>query len=61
MSDRSLLIILAIPLVLAFAFGWWAGLGFPGLYGKHEFTGKASRRSPFQRLVDRVVTWWDHR
>jgi len=46
MTDRTLLLILSIPAVLAFGFGIWAGLGYPGLYDKYERTGRASRESP---------------
>lgn len=55
MSDQTWLIILLIPMLAAFAFGVWAGLGFPGLYEKYESTGRASRRTPFERVVDWVV------
>lgn len=55
MSDQTWLIILLIPMLASFAFGVWAGLGFPGLYEKYESTGRASRRTPFERVVDWVV------
>ena len=55
MSDQTWLIILLIPMLVAFAFGVWAGLGFPGLYEKYESTGRASRRTPFERVVDWMV------
>lgn len=51
MSDATLLLILSIPAVLAFAFGVWAGLGYPGLYDKYERTGKAPRESPLRWLL----------
>ena len=54
MNDRILLgIILACGLI-AFGFGIWAGLGYPGLYDKYEATGKAPRISPFEMLIDWV-------
>ena len=51
MSERTLLLILSIPAVLAFAFGIWAGLGYPGLYDKYESTGRAPRESPLGWLL----------
>jgi len=50
-SDRTLIILLAIPAILAFAFGIWAGLGYPGVYDKYESTGKVPRELPFKRLL----------
>ncbi len=46
MSDDTLLLILSIPAGLAFAFGIWAGLGYPGLYDRYARTGRAPRESP---------------
>lgn len=51
MSDGTLLLILAIPAGIAFAFGIWAGLGYPGLYDKYDRTGKAPRESPLRWLM----------
>lgn len=51
MSDGTLLLILSIPAGIAFAFGIWAGLGYPGLYDKYERTGKAPRESPLRWLL----------
>jgi len=51
MSDGTLLIILAVPAGLAFGFGVWAGLGYPGLYDKYAKTGKAPRESPLRWLL----------
>ncbi len=51
MSDQTLLMLLVFPAVLAFAFGIWAGLGYPGMYDKYEKTGKAPRESPLLWLV----------
>lgn len=59
MSDRTLLIILASLAVVSFAVGIWVGLGYPGLYGKYESTGKAPRASPFEMLMDWVVRRFD--
>jgi len=51
MNDGALLLILAIPAGFAFAFGIWAGLGYPGLYDKYDRTGKAPRESPLRWLL----------
>ena len=51
MSDGTLLLILLVPAVLAFAFGIWAGLGYPGMYEKDAKTGKAPRESPLRWLL----------
>tara|TARA_B100001750_G_C15362478_1_gene522945 strand:- start:546 stop:815 length:270 start_codon:yes stop_codon:yes gene_type:complete len=51
MSDGTLLLILLVPAVLAFAFGIWAGLGYPGMYDKDAKTGKAPRESPLRWLL----------
>ncbi len=52
MSDRTILTLIIVSSVLAFGFGMWAGLGYPGLFEKHAKTGKAPRTSPFQMLMD---------
>lgn len=53
MSDQILLVLLVAGMVLALALGIWIGLGYPGLFEKHESTGaKAPRRTPFEMLVD---------
>lgn len=52
MSDETLLVLVVVGMVLAFALGIWIGLGYPGLYDKYEQTGKASRKSPFAMMVD---------
>lgn len=44
MSDTALLLVLLVPMGLAFVFGIWAGLGYPGLYDRYERTGRAPRR-----------------
>lgn len=54
MNDSTLLILLAIGAVLALVVGIWVGLGYPGLLGKYEATGKAPRQSPFEMLIDWV-------
>lgn len=51
MSDGVLLILLAIPAIIAFAFGIWAGLGYPGLYDRYASGGKAPREAPYKRLL----------
>ncbi len=52
MSDLTLLILIIVGGVLAFALGIWIGLGYPGLYEKYESTGKVPRMTPFEMLVD---------
>lgn len=52
MSDLTLLILIIVGGVLAFALGIWIGLGYPGLYERYESTGKVPRMSPFEMLVD---------
>jgi len=59
MDDRTLLTILIVLSVIAFGLGIWAGLGYPGLYRKHEKTGRASRLSPFEMLMDRLFRRFD--
>jgi len=54
MNDLTLLILLIIGAVLALGVGIWVGLGYPGLVGRYEPTGKAPRQSPFEMLVDWV-------
>ena len=54
MSDRALLILLAIPAIIAFAFGIWAGLGYPGLYNRYESRGRAPREAPYKQLLRRL-------
>ena len=51
-SDQVLLTIIIVSGALAFAFGIWAGLGYPGLYDKYAKTGRVSRTSPFEMLID---------
>ena len=52
MSDSTLLVLIVAGAILAFALGIWIGLGYPGLYGKYQATGKAPRTTPFEMLVD---------
>ena len=59
MTDRTFLTILIVLSVIAFAYGIWAGLGYPGRYDKYEKTGKAPRMSPFEMLWDRVFRRFD--
>ena len=59
MSDQALLTVLAVLAVLSFAIGIWVGLGYPGLYGKYESTGKAPRVTPFEMLMDWIVRKFD--
>ena len=51
MSDGALLLILLIPALLAFGFGIWAGLGYPGMYEKYEKTGRVPRESPLSWIL----------
>lgn len=51
MSDQTLLLLILITGILAFAFGIWAGLGYPGLYDKYDRTGRAPRGSPLKWLL----------
>ena len=51
-SDQILLTIIIVCGIFAFAFGIWAGLGYPGLFDKYEKTGRVSRTSPFEMLID---------
>jgi hypothetical protein len=51
MTDGQILLLLSIPAGLAFAFGIWAGLGYPGLYDKYERTGRAPREAPLKWLI----------
>ncbi len=51
MSESTLIIVLIVPMVLALAFGIWAGLGYPGLFALDARTGKASREMPWKRLA----------
>lgn len=50
-----LLVIIGVLALLAFAFGLWAGFGYPGLYDKYEKTGRASRAPPFEMLFDWII------
>jgi hypothetical protein len=59
MSDQALLTVLVVLAVLSFAIGIWVGLGYPGLYGKYESTGKAPRVTPFEMLMDWIVRKFD--
>ena len=54
MNDRILLGIIIVSGAVALGFGIWAGLGYPGLFGKYEKTGRVSRSSPFEVLIDWV-------
>lgn len=55
MSPTTILVLLAVPLVLAFAYGIWVGLGYPGLYDRYEKTGRTPRKTPWEMLVDWLV------
>lgn len=51
MTDQTLLLLILITGILAFGFGIWAGLGYPGLYDKYDRTGRAPRESPLKWLL----------
>lgn len=55
MSPTTILVLLVVPLLLAFGYGIWVGLGYPGLYDRYEKTGRAPRKTPWQMLVDWLV------
>lgn len=55
MSPTLSLVLLLAPLVLAFAYGIWVGLGYPGLYDRYEKTGRTPRKTPWEMFVDWVV------
>lgn len=55
MSPTLTLVVLVVPLVLAFGYGIWVGLGYPGLYDRYEKTGRTPRKTPWQMLVDWIV------
>lgn len=55
MSPTIILVLLVVPLFLAFGYGIWVGLGYPGLYDRDEKTGRAPRKTPWQMLVDWLV------
>lgn len=55
MSPTIILVLLVVPLFLAFGYGIWVGLGYPGLYDRGEKTGRAPRKTPWQMLVDWLV------
>lgn len=61
MSDRTLLLLLLAGMAVAFGFGIWAGLGYPGLYDRYEPGGKVDRRTPFEQLVDWLMGKLDRR
>lgn len=61
MSDTALVVLILVPLLLAFAYGVWVGLGYPGIYDKYEKTGRTPRKTPFQMMVDWLVERWDRR
>ncbi len=51
MTNGTLLVILLISAGFAFAFGIWAGLGYPGMYDKYAQTGRVPRESPLRWLL----------
>lgn len=60
-SHTLLLVLLLVPLVAALGLGIWIGLGYPGLYDRHEPTGRVPRKTPFQMMVDWIVSRFDGR
>jgi hypothetical protein len=61
MSERIQVFLIIAPMVLALAFGLWVGLGYPGLYDRHESTARRRRRSPSEIFADWVVAILDGR
>lgn len=59
MIGTTTIVLLVVPLVAALALGVWIGLGYPGLYDRHERTGRAPRKTPLQMLVDWLVGLFD--
>lgn len=58
MSERMLVVLILASMVLAFAAGIWIGLGYPGVYDRHEDTGtRVPRKSPYRILLDRIGEW----
>lgn len=55
MSDRILIVVLVVPMVLSLGVGVWIGLGYPGLYDKYESPARSSTRTPFEMFVDWLV------
>lgn len=55
MGHHVLLVLLILPMILALAFGLWAGLGYPGLYDRYESSDLPTRRTPFEMLMDWLV------
>lgn len=55
MSYQALLVVLALPMILALGYGVWAGLGYPGLYDRYEPVGRTRRRTPFEMFMDWLV------
>jgi len=63
MSPEFQLFLVILGMVLALALGIWVGLGYPGLYEKHEATGfiNRRRRTPFEAITDWIVEKIDQR
>jgi hypothetical protein len=61
MSEQLQVFLIIAPMVLALAFGLWAGLGYPGLYRKYESSKTLRRRSPADLLADWFVRVVDGR
>lgn len=67
MSERIQVFLIIAPMVLALAFGLWAGLGYPGLDDEGEDAGAGAPRrhrrprSPSEILADWVVGMLDGR
>lgn len=58
MSEDLLVVLILVSMVLAFALGIWIGLGYPGLYDRHEgVSSRVPRKSPYRILLDRMGQW----
>lgn len=58
MSEDLLVGLILASMALAFVLGIWIGLGYPGLYDRHEGTSsRVPRKSPYRVLLDRAGEW----
>lgn len=59
MSEQLLVGLILASMALAFALGIWIGLGYPGLYDRHEEGGgsRVPRKPPYRILLDRLDAW----
>lgn len=58
MSDQVLFILIVASMIIALALGIWIGLGYPGLYDRHQDTGaRVPRKTPYRIALDRFGEW----